>query len=80
VAQAWVPRYQTSMRKMRPMTAFDPTRPAFIHDKLNRRAIDWKREWASHYREYALVQPDGTVEWDGRILDGWRPFLVPIAE
>ena len=67
------------MRKMRPMSAFDPTRRAFVHDKLNRRIIEWKPEWADNYREYALVQPNGTVEWDGFILDGWRPFVVSVA-
>jgi hypothetical protein len=55
------------MRKMRPMSTFDSTRHAFVHDNLNKRAIEWKPEWASHYHEYALVQPDGTVEWDGLI-------------
>ena len=67
------------MRKKRPMSAFDPTRRAFVHDNLNKRAIEWKPEWASHYRKCALIQPNGTVEWDGLILDGWRPFVVSVG-
>ena len=67
------------MRKMRPMSAFDPTRRAFVHDKLNSWAIEWLPEWSPLYQENALIQPDGTVEWDGLILDGWRPFLVRVA-
>jgi hypothetical protein len=61
--------------KLRPMLEFDPTQPALVHDKLNEKVLDWKPEWAVHYREYAIFEPDGKVEWDGRILDGWRPPL-----
>jgi hypothetical protein len=67
------------MRKMRPMSTFDPTRQAFVHDKVNKRSIEWKPEWAWLYQEQALIEPDGTVEWGGLILDGWRPYVVPIA-
>jgi hypothetical protein len=52
---------------------------AFVHDTLNDRELVWKPEWASRYRQWAFVQPDGNVEWDGLILDGWRPFVVRVA-
>ena len=62
-----------------PMAAFNPDRRAFVHDESNDRAFIWKPEWASHYREYATVEPDGKVEWDGLILNGWRPYLVRVG-
>jgi hypothetical protein len=36
-------------------------------------------EWTSAYQEWAFVDPDGTVEWAGLILDGWRPYVVRVA-
>jgi hypothetical protein len=57
----------------RPMSEFDPTQRAFVHDKFNNTVLDWRPEWAVHYREYGIFGPDGKVLWDGRILDGWRP-------
>jgi hypothetical protein len=59
--------------KLRPMTEFDPTKQAFLHDKLNDKVLDWKSEWAEHYRQYAIFESNGNVGWDGLILDGWRP-------
>jgi hypothetical protein len=61
------------------MSAFDPEMRAFVHDTLNDRELVWKPEWASRYRQWAFVQPDGNVEWDGLILDGWRQFVVRVA-
>jgi hypothetical protein len=66
-------------RKLRPMSAFNPDMRAFVHDALNDRELLWKPEWASNYQEFAFVQPNGTIEWDGLILDGWRPFVVSVA-
>lgn len=60
------------------MSEFDPTRAAFVHDELNDRAFEWKPEWAPHYREHAIAEPNGNVGWDGLILDGWRPHLVGV--
>jgi hypothetical protein len=56
---------------MRPMSEFDPTRPAFVHDELNDKVIEWQPDWAEHYREHAILEGD-KVGWDGLILDGWR--------
>jgi hypothetical protein len=61
--------------KLRPMSEFDPTRPAFVHDALNNKILDWEPEWAAHYREHAIFDVEGTVGWDGRILVGWRPRI-----
>jgi hypothetical protein len=69
--------------KLRPMSAFDPTRPALVHDELNDRTFEWKPEWAESYgealddsRRWGSV---GKVEWDGLVLDGWRPLLTVVA-
>jgi hypothetical protein len=62
------------------MSEFDPTRAAFVHDELNNKVIDWKPEWAAHYREHAIPEPAGKVGWDGLSLDGWRPRLAGVPE
>jgi hypothetical protein len=72
-------RMRRKFRTLRPMSAFDPEMRAFVHDTLNDRELVWKPEWASRYQQWAFVQPDGNVEWDGLILDGWRPFVVRVA-
>jgi hypothetical protein len=64
--------------KLRPMSEFDPTHPAFVHDELNNKVLDWKPEWAANYREHAIFEPNGKVGWDGLILDGWRPRIEAI--
>ncbi len=53
------------------MSEFDPTIRAVVHDRLNDKSFDWDPDWAGHYRVYAVSEPDGSVGWDGRILDGW---------
>ena len=53
------------------MSEFDPSKPAVLHDSLNDKMIPWIGDDEAHYRERALNQKDGTVHWDGLILDGW---------
>jgi len=60
----------------RPMALFDPTRAGQqVHDRLNEQVIDWNperhgRNWQEHgHRDFG----DGVIEWDGLLLDGWRP-------
>jgi hypothetical protein len=53
------------------MSEFDPSQPAVLHDALNDVIVEWTGEHRDHFRRFAKPQPDGTVEWDGRILDGW---------
>lgn len=59
------------------MSTFDPTQPAILHDALNDQIISWlaEPEQIASFREYALLQQDGTVMWDGAILDGWGNVL-----
>ena len=56
------------------MSTFDPDRPARLHDRLKHQTFDWNAEWAEKYRRNAVVNMvDGTVSWDGLVLDGWEP-------
>lgn len=56
------------------MAEFDPTKPGQqVHDDLNDEIIDWEPRWSFLY-EYQPWSPANPhlVEWDGRLLDGWR--------
>jgi hypothetical protein len=57
---------------MSPMSTFDPDLPCRVHDRLNDRMHEWHTGWAGSYRRNAVADKvDGTVSWDGLILDGW---------
>jgi hypothetical protein len=58
------------------MSEFNPTQPALVHDELNDIIIEWKPEWAEHFREHAIMEASGKVGWDGLILDWWKPPLA----
>jgi hypothetical protein len=58
------------------MSEFDSTRPAGVHDKLNDNTFEWEPRWAENYRQYADEFDPGVIEWDGRLLDGWRPVTT----
>jgi hypothetical protein len=57
------------------MSEFDPSQPAILHDKLNDIIITWTGELHANFKATAIVRPDGIVEWDGRLLDGWGNVL-----
>jgi hypothetical protein len=60
----------------RPMSEFDPTKPALVHDGLNDNTFEWKPEWAEDFRKAAATEFNpGVINWDGLLLDGWRPLL-----
>jgi hypothetical protein len=61
---------------MRPMTTFDPNVPCRIHDRVNDKMFDWRTRSADKYRQYAKLDHDGLVWFDGLILDGWEPIDV----
>jgi hypothetical protein len=57
---------------MNPMSTFDPSLPAMVHDRLNDRIFEWAPgTMEANYRQNAVMMWDGTVEWDGLQLDGW---------
>jgi hypothetical protein len=57
---------------MNSMKNFDPDRPCRVHDGLNDEFLNWKPEWAPHYREFAAEHGEGVIAWDGFLLDGWE--------
>jgi hypothetical protein len=66
-------------RQPRTMHASDErirSRPAGqVHDQLNDTTLVWRTAWA--HRWQVLAKPnkvDGTVSFDGLILDGWEPL------
>ena len=62
---------------MNPMSTFDPNVPCRIHDRVNDKMFDWRTRNADRYRQYAKLDRDGLVWFDGLILDGWKPFGWP---
>ena len=61
--------------KLRPMSDFDPSMPAMVHDQLNDEMFEWQPEkWLKHFERYAQAHGPGIVGWDGLLLDGWQPL------
>jgi hypothetical protein len=57
---------------MNPMSTFDPDEPCRVHDRLNDKTFLWRTRDAPAYRQYARTDKvDGTVSFDGLVLDGW---------
>src|SRR4029450_9408033 len=58
----------------RPMSEFDPSKPALVHDRLNDQTIDWEPErHGTDYKAGHRNFGDGVIEWDGLLLDRWKP-------
>jgi hypothetical protein len=58
------------------MEQFDPDRPCRVHDRVSDRTFIWRPSWANDWQEYAGIESDSTVSFDGMILGGWQPFAV----
>lgn len=56
---------------MRPMSEFDPTKRAMVHDAMSGMELAWQVEWAEHYEKNRVLEGRGLVGWDGLLLDGW---------
>jgi hypothetical protein len=59
---------------MRPMSDFDPSEPAILHDRCTNRIETWTAEQAESYRREALMQKDGSVAWRNFVF-GWGHVL-----
>src|SRR5262245_30811039 len=47
---------------LRPMSEFDPTQPAMVHDQLNDQTFEWDPEkYLSNYRRYAHTWRPGVI-------------------
>jgi hypothetical protein len=53
----------------------DPDQAAAVHDRLNDEMFEWvPAKYAAGYRRHADDFEPGVVEWDGLLLDGWKPL------
>jgi hypothetical protein len=55
-----------------PMSTFNHSQPAILHDREGDRIITWTGECAEAYQASSRVHEDGSVEWGGPVLDGWE--------
>jgi hypothetical protein len=47
------------MSDWRPMSEFDPSKPALVHDQLSGKVIDWRPElYLQHFRQDAALDFD----------------------
>jgi hypothetical protein len=60
---------------LHPMTDFDPSEPAILHDRISDTIIAWSGEEAAAFRRSCVRRPDGTLAWDGYEFDGWGNVL-----
>jgi len=66
---------QRHCQPMNPVSTFDPSKPAMVHDRLNDRTFKWKPEtMQANYEEYANPHGPGIIAWDGLLRDGWSPI------
>ncbi len=67
---------------MHPMSRFDPSKPCFVHDRVDGLTIAWSPEWAPAYSRFAREEASGVIDFDGLALDGWiePPRVVPPTE
>jgi hypothetical protein len=56
---------------MKPMSTFNPSQPALLHDQLNDDTFAWTGEQADHWRQHAKEASEGVIGWDGCLIDGW---------
>ena len=43
--------------KPQPMSTFDPSRPALVHDVMNDKMVRWNPEWREHYEAIVVDTP-----------------------
>jgi len=60
---------------LRPMSEFDPLRPALVYDALNDETFEWlPARQGVDYERYAEPFKEGIVAGDGLLLAGWQPL------
>jgi hypothetical protein len=60
---------------LHPMSEFDPSQPAILHDRRSDTIVPWTGEHRDDYAVHATAHSDGAVEWKGMLLDGWGNVL-----
>ncbi|SEP26567.1 hypothetical protein SAMN02990966_04697 [Rhodospirillales bacterium URHD0017] len=61
----------------RPMSEFDPSEPALVHDLRRDRLLPWSPSFQRSYQRTARELAPGVVDYDGLLLDGW---MIPEDE
>jgi len=61
----------------RPMSEFDPSEPALVHDLRHDRVLPWSPSFRRSYERTARELTPGVVDYDGLLLDGW---MIPEDE
>jgi hypothetical protein len=56
---------------MHPMTGFNPSEPAVLHDRASDQIITWTGDEADDFRRSSRAGDDGTVVWRQYVFDGW---------
>ena len=59
-------------RVLRPMSEFDPSEPATLHDRRNDRMIAWSPAFEWEFKRHARQHEPGVVVFEGLLLDGWK--------
>jgi len=62
---------------LHPMSEFDPSEPAFLHDAERNRAIPWSPDFQRSFERDARFVGMGLVSFDGLLLDGWTEVADP---
>lgn len=57
------------------MKTFDPAEPAILHDRNADKIETWTGEHAADFRQNAVTNADGSVEWREFVFDGWGNVL-----
>ena len=55
----------------RPMSEFDPSEPALVHDRQCDRMVPWSPAFKRSYERTAREVTPGVIDYDGLHLDGW---------
>ena len=62
----------TGARELRPMSSFNPSEPAILHDRITDNIETWTGEEEADYRENSVTLSDGTVAGSSSSTDGQR--------
>ncbi len=61
--------------QLRPMSEFDASQPAILHDCNTDKMLTWTGDNAVNFREQSIVRLDGTFEWGSFVFNGWDEVL-----
>ena len=59
----------------KPMSTFDPTQRAILHNRNDDSIYTWTGEYANDFLRYYIVRQDGSIEWNDKVFDGWGDVL-----